>query len=382
MSLVRRKYWITKPRSLINKVLKGCFTCRRLYAQPEQQRMADLVEERIIPGQPPFTYVGVDCFGYFLVKRGRSQEKRYGCMFTCLTIRAVHMERLTSLETSSFINALVRFIARHGNPKQIRSDNGTNFVGADRELRNAVKQLNKDPILRRMCLQREIEWVFNPPAASRMGGAWERQIRSARKILLAMLPEHSLDDDKLETLLCEVEGIINGRPLIPLSNDPNDLETLTPNHLLQLRSGPVGPPGIFSREDMYGKRWRHVQHLADLFWTRWVKEYIPSIITHGRRWTGPVGESENQAGGTDSPCQQDLRAGIKEVQCSMYMKLSAWFVIMLVLFVDIMFRLSLHYTYGAIRCYINVCIIRNIAAIGIQGQNNTSLSECTTCSAQ
>ena len=78
------------------------------------------------------------------------------------------MERLTSLETSSFINALVRFIARRGNPKQIRSDNGTNFVEADRELRKAVKQLNKDPIMQRMCLQREIEWVFNPAAASHM----------------------------------------------------------------------------------------------------------------------------------------------------------------------------------------------------------------------
>jgi len=91
--------------------------------------MASLSPDRVESNKPPFTNVGVDVFGPFLVKRGRSQEKRYGCLFTCLGIRAVHIEMLHSLETDSFINALVRISARRGFSELMRSDNGTNFKG-------------------------------------------------------------------------------------------------------------------------------------------------------------------------------------------------------------------------------------------------------------
>ncbi len=81
LSVVREKFWIPKPRPLINKVLEECVVCRRLRGLPGEQRMADLPAERITPNKPPFSYVGVDCFGPFLVKRGRVREKRYGCLF-------------------------------------------------------------------------------------------------------------------------------------------------------------------------------------------------------------------------------------------------------------------------------------------------------------
>jgi len=121
-------------------------------------------------------------FGPFIVKRGRSELKRYGCLFTCLAIRAVHIEVVQSLETDSFIQALQRFICRRGQPTVIRCDNGTNFVGAEKELRNAVEQWNQNEIddsLR----QRGMQWKSNPPTASHMGGVWECQIRPVRKIL-------------------------------------------------------------------------------------------------------------------------------------------------------------------------------------------------------
>ena len=95
--------------------------------------------------------------------------KQYGCLFTCLATRAVHIEVAHSLTTSSFINFLSRFMAKRGKPEVVRSDNGTNFAGADRELREAVKELDSDT-LRRQLLDKEIKWVFNSPQASHMGG--------------------------------------------------------------------------------------------------------------------------------------------------------------------------------------------------------------------
>ena len=122
------------------RVLKECMMRRKLRGNPQVQRMADLPFDRVTPGKPPFSFVGVDCFGPFVVKTGRTQIKRYGCLFTCLTTRAVHIEKLDSLEADSFINGFVRFCAKRGVPEKSRSDNGTNFVAGEKELREAMRR--------------------------------------------------------------------------------------------------------------------------------------------------------------------------------------------------------------------------------------------------
>ncbi len=248
--------------------------------------MASLPEDRLLPDKPPFTNVGVDYFGPFDVKQGRSTVKRYGVLFTCLTIRAVHIEVADSLDTDSCINALRRFISRRGQVSVMRSDNGTNFVGAERELREALSNLNHSKIENAM-LQKGIKWVFNSPAASHQGGVWERQIRTVRRILSALLKEQSTNEDSLHTVMCEVESIINNRPITSASDNPNDLEPLTPNHLLLLKTQPDLPPGLFKKEDQFArKRWKQVQYLADLFWSRWTHEYLP-ILQERSKWVRP-----------------------------------------------------------------------------------------------
>ena len=116
----------------------------------------------------------------------------------------------------------MRFCAKRGVPEKSRSDNGTNFVAGEKELREAMRSWNNDGKVKAHLLQKEIKWEFNPPAASHMGGIWERQIRSVRKVLNIILREQTLDDERLSTLFCEVESIVNGRPLTVSSDDPND----------------------------------------------------------------------------------------------------------------------------------------------------------------
>ena len=186
LSLICEKYWIIKGRMAVRRVLSSCFHCKRRLQPPDSQKMSDLPYERVTPGEPPFTFVGVDYFGPFYVKRGRCMEKKYGVLFTCLAMRAVHIEVAHSLDTSSFINALRRFIARRGSPHVIRSDNGTNLTSGEKELREAIDGWNKSKI-GQFLLQKEVRWVFNLPTASHMGGIWERMIRSVRKVLSALL---------------------------------------------------------------------------------------------------------------------------------------------------------------------------------------------------
>ena len=197
----------------------------------------------------------------------------------------MHIEVAHSLETDSFINALERFIARRGEPKEIWSDNGTNFVGAQQELRRSIHELNQDTIHEHL-LKKEIAWIFNPPGASHMGGVWERQIRTIRAVLAGVLKQQVLDDENLTTLLTVVESIINGRPITKLSDDPRDDRPLTPNHLLTLRSGSVLPPGKFDSADLYRRRWKQIQYLADLFWHRWLREYLPTLQKR-QKWLVP-----------------------------------------------------------------------------------------------
>ena len=277
LSRLRQKYWIPGATVAIRRIMSRCVVCRRINATPGQQQMAELPLDRISPDEPPFTSVGVDYFGPFGVKRGRSIVKRYGVIFTCLATRAVHIEVASSLDTDSFINALRRFTARRGQVKELRSDNGTNFVGAQRELKEAIQNWNQAQIHDAM-LQKEINWIFNPPAGSHHGGVWERLIRSVRKVLNSTLNVQHLDEESLHTTLCEVEAILNSRPITKASTDPNDLEALTPNHLLLLKTAPLMPPGQFQKDDIYARRrWRQVQYMSNLFWKRWVKEYLPQL---------------------------------------------------------------------------------------------------------
>ena len=176
---LRQRFWVPKARPLIKKVIKQCPNCKRNNARPAPPLMASLPSSRLQPFTPPFRNTSVDCFDPL---HKRSVVKRYGCLFRCLVTKAVHLEIAHSLETDSFIMALRRMISRRGKPRFIRSDHGTNFVGAEKELGECLDRLNHTKFSDTLT-QDGIQWVFNPPSAPHFGGVWERMVRSAKKAL-------------------------------------------------------------------------------------------------------------------------------------------------------------------------------------------------------
>lgn len=144
-------------------------------------------------------------------------------------------------------------------------------------MRKGRQELNPD-VVKSYMVNHNVEWCFIPPAAPHMGGVWERMIGLVKRAMkAAFLNESRLSDEVLETIFCEIENILNGRPLTKLSDDANDMAPLTPNHLLLLRSGPMIPPGNFDRNDMFRRRWRQAQHVANVFWRKWTRLYLPEL---------------------------------------------------------------------------------------------------------
>lgn len=135
----------------------------------------------------------------------------------------------TSLDTGSFMNAFTRMTARRGWPKIMVSDNGSNFVAADREIRELVAELDQEQI-RRTTANKGVEWYWNPPAAPHFGGVFEALIKAAKRAISAILQDADVTDEELQTCFTGVESLLNSRPLTTISDDPNDEPVLTPNH--------------------------------------------------------------------------------------------------------------------------------------------------------
>ncbi|XP_058840825.1 uncharacterized protein LOC131696295 [Topomyia yanbarensis] len=236
---IRQRYYIPTLRIAVRRAAKACQWCRIYKASPKVPRMAPLPLARMASFVRPFTYVGIDFFGPLAVKVGRSNAKRWVAVFTCLTVRAVHVEVTHNLTTESCIKCIRRFICRRGSPAEIYSDNGTNFQGAARLLKEQIDQL----AVTFTCI--DTKWIFNPPGTPHMGGAWERMVRSIKTAVeLAYNNNRRLDDEALETFIVEAVAIVNSRPLTYLTLASEEHEALTPNHFLLGNSSGVRQPAM------------------------------------------------------------------------------------------------------------------------------------------
>ena len=176
-SIVQEHYTVLKLRSSLRFIKAHCLRCREIHAVTMQPINSDLPKETLAYQSPPFTNTGVDYFGPFYVTVRRTTEKMWDFLFTCHTTRAVHVDIVTSMNTSSCAMGVERFMSRRGTPAMTRSDNGTNFIGLEKELRVSIEKWNVVNIAAEIA-HKGVKWRFNPPRAPHQGGIWLRLVRS------------------------------------------------------------------------------------------------------------------------------------------------------------------------------------------------------------
>lgn len=283
MTYIRSKYWIVGLRSAVKDVARKCAVCMKHEATTKRQLMGQLPASRVIQRRA-FYNSGVDYAGPIYMRtskgRGHTSTKGYICLFVCMCTRATHLEAVTDLTAQAFIAAFRRFVARRGHCAHIWSDNGTCFVGADKELRNLFKN-STNKVRKEIADQLANDgttWHFIPARAPNFGGLWEAAIRSAKRHLIRVNGNTKLTYEEMATLLAQVEACLNSRPLCQLDETVDTLNPLTPGHFL------IGEPLIGIPDSRYNQisvnqlsRWQLIQRQTDDFWRRWQSEYLHTL---------------------------------------------------------------------------------------------------------
>ena len=279
-SYIRQKYWIIGIQNMVRKHYHSCITCFRFRSKACQQIMSSLPSNRVNCTRP-FLNCGVDYAGPISLRltklRGYRIVKGYIAAFVCFSTKAIHIELVSDLSTAAFLAAYRRFVSRRGICANIYSDNGTNFTGADRELKKLLKTslLSSTSDIGRELAVNNTKWNFIPPGAPHFGGLWEAGVKSIKTHLRRVVGNTLLTFEEMSTLLCQIESCLNSRPLCPLSNDPTDTTVLTPGHFLigeALNSIPE--PNLLEIQEHRLDKWQYLQQKFQHFWRRWSDEYL------------------------------------------------------------------------------------------------------------
>lgn len=245
--------------------------------------MSDLPADRVQVGKP-FLHTGVDYAGPFMLKildrEGKQiiKKKSWVAVFVCLKTRAIHLDVVADLTSISFLACYERFVGRRGRCERMYSDNGTAFVGAAKEIKRAFGEWEKNNVFSQMSLK-GTEWRFMIPAAPHQGGIYEAAVKSMKYHLTRIVGQRALSYDQFITLLVGIEGILNSRPLYPLSDDPTDVQALTPAHFLVGEPIVLPPPFVIAEQpNTIGvKLWKERQQMLEHFWKRWHEEYLVTL---------------------------------------------------------------------------------------------------------
>lgn len=283
LNYINFRYWILGAKTAVQQVIHQCIRCFRFKTTVNNQLMGALPAKRVTISRP-FTNTGVDYAGPVHLKtsrhRGNTTYKGYIAIFVCLATRAIHLEVVSDLTSQAFLAAYKRFVARRGHVRNIYSDNGTNFIGAWKELKlyqQDLKQEFETGVTNHLA-KYGTTWHFIPPLSPHFGGLWEAGVKSMKHHLRRIVGETKLTYEELSTVISQIEAALNSRPICPLSNDPEDLTALTPGHFL-VGDALLSPPETDYTDINIGciKKWQLLQKMYQDFWKRWSTEYLARL---------------------------------------------------------------------------------------------------------
>ncbi|XP_003741472.2 LOW QUALITY PROTEIN: uncharacterized protein LOC100908636 [Galendromus occidentalis] len=292
LAALRRRYWITRGRQRIKSILGKCVICRKQHGPTQKVIEAPLPESRLSP-VVPFQTSGLDFCGPFLTRLGSDTQKNYIALFTCSTVRAVHLELVPSMTTAQTHLAIRRFLSLYPECSALVSDNARSFVKAAADIKRLFNS-KRHPDIRELLSKHGLEWRFICPRAPWHGGFWERMVGTVKGALKRTLGRSLLTFEELRTIIAEIAATVNNRPLTYVSGDPDEPTPLTPSHFL--RGAPLRPPlcSITPLDEMNKNRLRsdllnrttYYRALA----TRWRREYITQLrsISETERGGKPV----------------------------------------------------------------------------------------------
>ncbi|XP_065911263.1 uncharacterized protein [Dysidea avara] len=281
VTALRQVYWIPSARQYVRKLLRRCVICNKLMGKPFRAPDPPPLPKVRVSESPPFTVTGMDFTGALYIKDREEETKVYICIFTCAVTRAVHIEVVCDLSVQTFLLAFRRFSSRKSLPSTMISDNASTFLAAAEDL----QRLFESETLQKELEQNNVTWRFIPKRAPWYGGFWERMVGLTKQAIKKTLGRAFVTLKQLETIVTEIEAMLNDRPLTYVSPDLSDPEPLTPSHLLYGRrirqvphvlNKPEEDPTYVNGSSMRDKVDKH-SVVIQKFWNRWKTEYLTSL---------------------------------------------------------------------------------------------------------
>ena len=292
---IRQTYWIPQGRQLVKRIISKCVTCRKVEGPPFRSVPTPPLPQSRVQQSLVFQFTGIDYAGPLYVRDQTNQtsSKMYICLFTCAVVRAIHLELVEDQTTDAFHRTFRRFISRRGVPECIISDNAKTFKAGAQELQTIKTQILGTGSSQQFLAHHNITWKFITERAPWWGGFYKRLIGLMKRCLKKTLGKACLNMIELNTILTEVEAVLNSRPLTYPYTDINDASPLTPSHFLcgyrlltlpdtnakENEADPDYIPSEMSTKALI-KRAQYQKTLINAFWTRWKTEYLTSLREH------------------------------------------------------------------------------------------------------